>query len=56
MAGNQAAPLPGGAAAAPAEETKAGGILPVILVGVLGVSGAAGAFFLVRTRQRRRGC
>lgn len=28
MAGNQAAPLPGGAAAAPAEETKAGGILP----------------------------
>ncbi len=56
MAGNQAAPLPGGAAAAPAAETKAGGILPVILVGVLGVSGAAGAFFLVRTRQRRRGC
>ena len=56
MAGNQAAPLPGGAAAAPAADTKTGGILPVILVGVLGVSGAAGAFFLVRTRQRRRGC
>ena len=56
MAGNQAAPLPGGAAAAPAADTKTGGILPVILVGVLGVSGAAGAFFLVRTRQRRCGC
>lgn len=56
MAGNQAAPCRGGAAAAPAADTKTAGILPVILVGVLGVSGAAGAFFLVRTRQRRRGC